>query len=809
MKNGFFSNDEVYANNLTWREQEILHLLVERRTNREIADQLHLAESTVKDYVSKILSKLYVKNRREAVEKAKDLGLLDRNRHPKVKPLINLPAEPTRFVGRNDELAEIQRQLGETRLLTLIGPGGIGKTRLALKAAEGAVGDFKDGCTFVALAPIRSAERLIQTIAEGVKFPLATHEDPQRQLLRFLENRQLLLVMDNFEHLLDGVDIINEILEAAPAVKILATSRARLNLQSETILNVGGMKFPDQSDLIDPMNYDAIILFVQSASKVRPGFDPPPDEQGKIITICQIVGGMPLAIELAAAWLNILNVDEIVDELEKGLDILATELRDAPQRHRSIRTVFDHSWSLLEQKEQEIFLRLSVFRGGFTRQAAQQVAGASLPILVGLVNKSFLSHEPDSGRLEVHELLRQYAQEQLEEWPEASVTTQDAHASYYAAFMEERWADLKGHRQMLALAEVEADIENVRAAWRFELECRNGPQIWMFIKGLWHVYWIRWWNHAGMELFAEAVLFLKGEEDEDAVASRALAMAFQGYFMAWLDLADQGYKLAKESVVILEQLNHPEALLLAYDCLGVNAYMLNRYKEEIIASNKMLGIATEMDDKWLLAFALFAVSMGTLLVEDYGEAKRLAESNLKINEEIGDVIGSTLPLIVLGHASLALGEYQGARGYYLQCLKLSEQVGFHYAIQTASKYLGKVALSLGNIGEAEYYLHQSLTITKEIGFVRDIINLLYEHARLQAAHNDTEGAAELLAFVIQHPASQESRMFEGRIRDSAQDLLAKLEDQLPQDAFSTALERGQELELEEIVAGLLEVGLRQ
>jgi tetratricopeptide (TPR) repeat protein len=216
-----------------------------------------------------------------------------------------------------------------------------------------------------------------------------------------------------------------------------------------------------------------------------------------------------------------------------------------------------------------------------------------------------------------------------------------------------------------------------------------------------------------------------------------------------------------------------------------------------------------MDDKWLLAFALFAVSMGTLLVEDYGEAKRLAESNLKINEEIGDVIGSTLPLIVLGHASLALGEYQGARGYYLQCLKLSEQVGFHYAIQTASKYLGKVALSLGNIGEAEYYLHQSLTITKEIGFVRDIINLLYEHARLQAAHNDTEGAAELLAFVIQHPASQESRMFEGRIRDSAQDLLAKLEDQLPQDAFSTALERGQELELEEIVAGLLEVGLRQ
>jgi predicted ATPase/DNA-binding CsgD family transcriptional regulator len=809
MNNHGLSREEEYADDLTWREQEVLILLAERLTNREIATRLHLAESTVKDYVGKILSKLYVKNRRQAVERAKALGLLDSDRIIGGRPTINLPAEPTPFVGRGTELAEIKRHLGETRTLTLTGPGGIGKTRLALRAAKDAAGDFEDGSTYVSLAPIRSVDHIIQTIAEAVKFPLATHEDPQRQLLRYLKNKQLLLVMDNFEHLLDGVSIVSEILRAAPGVKILATSRERLNLQSETIINVGGMTFPDQAGSKDTLNYDAITLFVQSARKVRPGFDPSPDELGQITNICQIVQGMPLAIELAAAWLHIINVDEIAEELEKDLDILATEVRDSPARHRSIRAVFDHSWSMLHRTEQEIFMHLSVFRGGFTREAAQQVSGASLQQLAGLANKSFLSHDPDSGRLEVHELLRQYAQERLEKMPKASTSAQEAHAAYYAEFMQQRWGHLKGSRQMRALVEIEADIENVRAAWRYYLDQRNAPQMWKFVYGLWQFFWIRWWNHAGMALFAQAARALQGEADEETVALRALAVAFQGYFMAWLDLADRGYELAKESVEILGRLNHPEALAFAYDSLGVNAYMLNRYSEEINAANKMLEIAIEIDDKWLLAFSLFAASMGSLLKEDYVEARRLAESNLRINEEINDVIGSTLPLIILGHAALARGEHEGARGFYQRCLKIAQEVGFPYAVQTASKYLGKVALSMGEITEAENYYLQSLAITKEIGFMRDIINLLYEIARLRVAQDNSEEAAKLLVLVIQHPASNETRMFEGRIRDSAKDLLADLEDELPPGTTTAVEERGQELELEGVIADLVGPKLRK
>jgi len=203
-----------------------------------------------------------------------------------------------------------------------------------------------------------------------------------------------------------------------------------------------------------------------------------------------------------------------------------------------------------------------------------------------------------------------------------------------------------------------------------------------------------------MELFARAVRLLQGEDDEESVTLKAVANAFQGYFMAWLDLSDQGYELAKESVKILEQLCHPLALALAYESLGLNAYMLNRYTEEIEVADKMLEIATELDDKWLLAFALFAVSMGSLLKENYPQTKRLAKSNLKLYEEIGDVIGSTMPLIVMGHVALAQGEFEAARGFYLRCLEISQKVGFFYSTQTASKYLGKVAFSMRKITEA-------------------------------------------------------------------------------------------------------------
>ncbi len=809
MKSRNVSPDEELTEDLTWRELDVLVLLAEHLSNREIANQLHIAEATVKDYVGKILSKLYAKNRREAVERAKALGLLERDRKVEIFSPSNLPAESTSFVGRRDELTTIKRHLQGTRLLTLTGPGGIGKTRLALKAAEAVASDFQDGCFLVSLAPIHSVEDIIQTIAEAVRFPLATHEDPQHQLLRYLQKRQLLLVMDNFEHLLAGASIVIQILQAAHAVKILATSRGRLNLQSETVLNLSGMALPDQGLVEDTLDYDAVTLFVQRASQVRPGFDPSHDELQQITKICQMVQGMPLAIELAAAWLHIINIEEIAKELEKGLDILASELHDAPARHRSIRAAFDHSWELMDQAEQDIFMRLSVFRGGFTRDAAEQVAGASLQLLSGFVNKSVLLSVPNSGRFEIHELLRQYAQERLEANPQANLSAYDAHASFFAEFMKTRWEHLRGNRQIHALSELEADLENVRAGWRYSVDKADAKQLGLYINTFWLFYWIRGWNHAGIELFrktVEALNPLQGDSEADPVC--ATAMANHSFFLTWVGLPDQGYALAKESLEILERLNCSEGLVFAYNSLVLATYYLGRFDEEKEATDKLLKLAETFDDKWPKAFALSISGMTSFRGKDYEEAEQSLEASLQVSGEIEDATVSVLSLVTLGNLATARGELPQAKKYYERCSSISRKIGFHWAVGNSTKYLGQVALLEGKLDEAEVFFLQSLRIAYDLGMDRDIANHLYELAKLRVAQNRPAEAVEYLVLLLQHPASQQAYFRRGRIRDYAQELLAKIEHELSTPTYTAALERGKALDLDETVHNLVSpVGL--
>jgi tetratricopeptide (TPR) repeat protein len=299
-----------------------------------------------------------------------------------------------------------------------------------------------------------------------------------------------------------------------------------------------------------------------------------------------------------------------------------------------------------------------------------------------------------------------------------------------------------------------------------------------------------------MDLFAEAVSVLQGMEDEKSVALRALAMAHQGYFMAWLGLSERGYELSKESVAILGSLDRPDALGFAYLSLDFNAYFLNRYTEDIEVANKILKIAAKIDEKWLLAFSLFVLSMAAVRKGDYAEARRLARSSLDLNLEIGNLIGSTWPLLALGHEATARGDHEGARGFFQRCLEVSQETGFRFAMQNSNKYLGRVALSMGDFTAAENYLVQSLRITREIGLLRDILNLIYEFACLRAAQGKPEGAVELLALILRHPASHQVRWLEGRIRDSAKSLLAELEGELPPQAYAAALERSQGLDLD-------------
>ncbi|MBP6786005.1 MAG: hypothetical protein KA170_00350 [Candidatus Promineofilum sp.] len=433
--------------------------------------------------------------------------------------VVSLPTPATRFVGRDAEVRQIVSLLADpaVRLLSLVGPGGTGKTRLAVAAAEqiGRTGSerFLDGVYFVPLAPLVAGDAMVSAVAQTVGFRFRQSEEPRRQLLDFLRRKRILLVMDNFEHLLDegGADLPADILETAPDVGILATSRTRLNLPGESLINVGGLPAPDAYTIrrwqalaeseaeVETViaraaaDYAAVRLFAQSAARVRPGFRLRADNIADVARICRQVQGLPLGIELAAAWLEALSLPDIAGEIERNLDILATEQRGVPDRQRSIRAVFDTSWALLSDRERAILPMLSVFRGAFAREAAEFVAAATPRDLLGLVNKSWLQPgeirntryeireaQEDServtrpaslgapaGRFQLHALLRQYAEEKLAEMPELEEQARDRQARYFARFLESHLRRMLGREQARAFNAVAEEFDDIHQAWEW------------------------------------------------------------------------------------------------------------------------------------------------------------------------------------------------------------------------------------------------------------------------------------------------------------------------------------------------------
>ncbi|HEV2583398.1 MAG TPA: helix-turn-helix domain-containing protein [Ktedonobacteraceae bacterium] len=330
---------------------------------------------------------------------------------PGAGPVHHVPSQPTAFVGRSRELAYLQRLLDapDSRLMTIVGPGGSGKTRLAVEAAHRNRTSFAHGAHFVSLAAVTSADAWLFAIADVLEYSLVGHEAPAVQLAASLRDKTVLLLLDNVEHVLDGVPVLVDLLAGAPHLKLLITSRERLNLHGEWVLPLDGLDYPLTADADDDhlASYSAVQLFVQSAQRVQPDFalqGMAPD----VLRICQQVEGMPLALELAAAWVRLLPCSHIAEQLAASLDFLASPLRDVPERHRSLRAVFDQAWNVLSPPEQAALARLSVFRGPFDLEAAREIGGASLPVLASLADKSLLQVS-GPGWYALHELLRRYA----------------------------------------------------------------------------------------------------------------------------------------------------------------------------------------------------------------------------------------------------------------------------------------------------------------------------------------------------------------------------------------------------------------
>lgn len=383
-----------------------------------------------------------------------------------IRPRHNLPVQITPFVGRESELIELDTLLvnSTVRLITIVAPGGMGKTRLSLAAAEHQLGHFQNGVYLVELAPLTEVDSLLPAIADAVGYQFQRGEqDIRRQLLDFFREKQMLLVLDNFEHLIEGAGIVVDILQAAPGVCVLATSRRRLNIPGETLFHLSGMDFPTWETPADALNYAAMQLFLNSARRAQPSFELTAENLDDVARICRLVEGMPLGIVLAAAWLAILSPEEIAAEIQQSLDFLEAQAGEGSQRQQSIRAVMDYAWHMLDTEEQQVFMKLSVFRGGFTRPAAQSITGASLRLLMTLVTKSLLRRDNTSGRYHIHELLRQYASQKLEE---AGITAsvEDDHSAYYLKALHQRHSEFEGPNGIAFLNEIHEDYENVSRA---------------------------------------------------------------------------------------------------------------------------------------------------------------------------------------------------------------------------------------------------------------------------------------------------------------------------------------------------------
>jgi predicted ATPase/class 3 adenylate cyclase len=662
----------------------------------------------------------------------------------------NLPAQRTAFVGRETELAELERLIADarSRLVTIVGPGGMGKTRLALELAQRLLqaerlsagvdrtSPFPDGMCFVDLAPLSAADQIIPTLADALDIQLQGDagdlSGAKNQILSSMRLRRMLLIFDNFEHLLDGVDLLTAILQAAPDVLVLATSRERLQLHEEQVYAIQGLEFPERERPDDTADYTAAQLFLASARRVQTSFELGVDDLTYLARICRLIEGMPLGIELAAGWVDVLSLadiaSEIADQVGRGLDFLETEVRDVPQRHRSMRAVIDGSWERLSETEREVFPQLSVFRAGFTRQAAQAVAPtASLRLLARLANKSLLQYDRIENRYTLHEMLRQYAAEKLATRPEGDADVQMRHSAYYCAALQKWETDLKGPRQFQALAEIKADIENLRTAWRWAIDHGHVAHLDQALDGL-CLFYDRPFNlRAGQAACGLVIDLLAGDGaalSADGSRLLAKALAWQVFFQG--RGGEPNHPLLQQSLDLLNSL-----ALADQDTRREKAFLL-----------RVMGYA---DDS-------------RFVKDDREHARRLLEGSLSLYRALGDRWEAAHSAMILANIMAAFQAHDETRQMYEQSLASFRALGDQWMVAKTLNELGQLARETGDFDWAQRLYEESLALSQAQGNQGDTTSLvkLWSLAEFQGEVEAAKGYAGQIIALCRETGDQYS-----------------------------------------------------
>lgn len=757
MKARVSKTGEELVEPLTRREREILALLAQGYTAQQIAHRLTLALSSVKWYVQQVYSKLGVNNKQRAILRAGELGLLETTLPIAAIPSIpkhNLPSPLTSFIGREKDVKRIRHRLREHRLVTLIGVGGIGKTRLSQQVANQLLDNYADGVWLVEFAPLNDSTLVLQSVATvfGIQ-QRGDHSALVETLIHFLQGKTILLILDNCEHLLDAcAELAEKLLKNCPDLKILATSREPLGITGEALYQVPSLTIPDVEEIspIEQLNaYESIRLFHERAQLVQMDFALTQENAASITQICTRLDGIPLALELAAVRVQTFSAEQIAEQLDQCFRLLTGGSRTALPKHKTLQASIDWSWQLLHEEEQILLRRLSVFAGGWTLDSAEAVcAGDGVEpqdvsdLLAQLVNKSLVVNECEprpEARYRMLETIRAYALERLAESGEMEAL-RGRHAEYYGDLIINQASYGIFFASNLHL---QREIDNIRATLRWCVATPKNIELGA------RLVWILQWFWHGRGYFSEGRLWTKqilaSAFLRDGSKSQAMALASSGFLAVWQGEPEEALVQIEASLTIAQRLQDEQMMPLLLMISAIAYISMGRDG----AAQPLLRDALELFEQQNLPYfhIISIVLLGNvqLGLGDLEQARALYEDAAVRARPVGEKWLLSFPLSNLGDVARLQGQYDLAGKYYEECEALLRDTGNTGDLARFVHNLGYVAQHQGDFARAESQFWKSLTIFRRLGNRRGIAECLAGLAGLKARQGEAQRGAILLS----------------------------------------------------------------
>jgi non-specific serine/threonine protein kinase len=720
----------------------------------------------------------------------------------------NLPQLLQSFIGREREMAEIRQLLPGNRLLTLTGTGGIGKTRLALQVAAQVQDAYPDGVWFVDLAPLADPGLVPSALAQPLGVKESAGQALVETLSRHLHRLEVLVLFDNCEHVLDACALLAEtLLRECAGATLVATSREPLRIGAERTYPLGALPLPDPRGSAQSIaQADSVRLFVDRARQHRPGFDLQDQRARAVAEICVRLDGIPLALELAAARMAVLPVDQIVRLLDQRFRLLASGSRGHLPRHQTLRALPDWSYELLGETEQRFFARLSAFAGGWTLAAAEAVgAGEAIAkddvvyLLIGLVEKSLVVTDDDEDRYRMLETVREYAREKLATSGDADVV-RERHRDFFLVLAMNAEAHLAGPDQAIWLQRLENDHDNLRAALEYCLLA--GADAALRLCSALHWFWImRGYRAEGLDWCVRA---LGVEGVDQRTPQRAMALHAAGVLAYHLGDFSAARDHHQDSLAIARGLGDHEGVARATISLGNLRLRQGDPAAARILCEEALALSRNLNDPWLTQQSLNGLGNVAGALGEFPRAQSLFEESLAIARERADRVRIAISLNNLGYLTFQRGQYSAARAWHEESLAIRRELKDPGGIAYSLSGLGEVALHQGDQSAAGAFLRAALSIRRELGDKMGIVELLEQLAAvigalgdpLRAAH--IGGAAERLREEIGYPLEMEQRLRHDLHMGAARAALGN------DDAFDRAWKKGRAMPLEHAIDSAIE-----